>query len=205
MSSLERRFKTIDDWELLDLWFQAPDGSKPELPARVAELLGRVQLAYRWYNEHGSKRIVMNMLISQFRTADGKYSLKTAMRDVDAAMRLFRTSNKYHTRFNAELLLDNLMQQYYSAARAGKHKECALLAGKAMDCMKLMDQYNKEDDARSTDYKTIIATFDLEEAGIKKTPGLKDRIEEFKRDWAKRKEGGSFNGQGATDAEFEET
>lgn len=203
--SLERRFKTVEDVELVELWMQAPEGHKPELPEKTAAYLERVKLAYRWFCEHGSKKIVRNMLITHFRKTDGHYSLKTAMRDLDDAMRLFRTTSKYQTRFTAELMLDNLMERYYSASRAGKDKECALLAGKILDYLKLMDQYNKEDDARGTDYKTIIATFDLEEAGIKRTPGLKDRIEEFKRDWAKRKEGGSFNASSATDAEFEET
>lgn len=203
--SLEKRFKTIEDAELIEVWMGAPEGAKPVLPERLANYLQRLQLAYRWYQEHGSAKVVRNMLIAHFRTKEHNYSLKTAIRDLDDAMRVFRTSSKYSTRFTAELMLDNLIERYYSEARAGRGKECAALAKEIREYLKLIDKYLLEDANRAMEAIPIIGTFELEEAGLTRAPGLEDRIQEFLKDFEQRKKTGfRSNTDGASDVEFTE-
>ena len=203
--SLEKRFKTVEDVELLEAWMGAPDAAKPELPERLANYLKRLQLAYRWYQEHGSGKVVRNMLIAHFRTSEQNYSLKTAIRDLDDAMRLFRTSSKYSTRFTAEMMLDNLLERYLSEARAGRGKECAALAKEIREYLKLIDKYIEEDAARISDPIPIIGTFELKEAGLVRTEGLEERIAWFKQDFERRKRAGFRpTTDGAADADFTE-
>jgi hypothetical protein len=200
---LEKRFKTEDEVQLLELWMAAPDHAKPVLPFDGAAILLRVQQAHRWLNEHGgSKKIVYGMLVTHYQSAGNTtYSLKTAQRDVEFAMRLFRTDVKGQTRWTTGFMLDSLLERYQSASRANNNKDCAFLAKEIREYMKLLDMYEQQDSARIKEPIPILATYSLEEADLQPIPNLKERVRAFNADWEKRKNNGLSS---AIDAEFTE-
>lgn len=203
--SLEKRLKTIEDVELVEIWMGAPEGAKPVLPERLLKYMERLKLAYRWLEDHGSPKIVRNMMIAHFRTQEHNYSLKTAIRDVDDAMRLYRTASPNSTRFFTEMMLNNLIERSFSAARAGKDKEYAAIAKVVLEYIKELKQQLLAEAARVTEPIPIIGTFDLKEAGLIRQPGLEERIQEFLKDFEQRKKSGfRASGDSAIDADFTE-
>ena len=168
--------KLTDETEsrLILQWMQTPE-PRPVLQNRLAKQLLRARQAHVFMTEEPVRRKTVQQLMLMFGGDGKKYSETTAERDIQYAERLFRSVSQHTAKYMLGIELDALVEARIGAIHDRKWGEVARLG-------KVILEYLKQLEAEDLDKETLrrpvtrLLLFEPEALGVKRRPGLRERI-----------------------------
>lgn len=166
---IEKHLHDPEDVEELIGWMQDPPNRKRTLKFDAPVYLARLQLTDTWLRSYMSKGKVVRMLLAHHKALGLPYSESTALRDVNAAQRVFETLSSHKRKYWTDIMLDLLAEQMDSAKRAHKHDAVARLSGRFLEWIKYADECELQD--RSvTKLIPVVGDYAPQLAGIDRNP-----------------------------------